>query len=76
MEHKALSENLDYYLANQQELFKKYPDRVLLIKDQKVLASYYNYSEAYSAAIKDFELGTFSLQKCTKGPEGHTVYIY
>ena len=47
-----LRKNLDWYIANQQELSAKYNGRILLIVDQKLVAAFDSMTEAYAVAVK------------------------
>ena len=71
-----LKKNLDWYIANQQELSAKYDGKVLLIVDQKLIAAFDSVSEAYAAAMKTYAPGGFTLQPCSSGPESYTLVLY
>jgi hypothetical protein len=71
-----LQKNLDWYIANQQELSAKFDGKVLLIVDQKLIAAFESVSDAYVAAIKDYAPGSFTLQPCSTGPESYTLVLY
>jgi len=71
-----LQKNLDWYIANQQELSAKYNGKVLLIVDQKLVAAFDSVSEAYVAAVKTYTPGSFTLQPCSTGPESYTLVLY
>jgi hypothetical protein len=75
-DQQSLKKNLEWYIANQDELVKQYNGKVLLIKDCELIAAYATMEEAYLAATKRFELGTFTLQPCASGPESYTVTIF
>ncbi len=67
-----LKEEFQYYIDNQPELFDKYPNRHLVIKDKQVVADFSSLMEAYNYATTHFEVGTFLLQHCTAGQESYT----
>ena len=71
-----LKKNLDWYIANQQELAAKYNGKVLLIVDQKLMAAFDSMEEAYAAAQKVYTPGTFTLQPCSPGPDSYTLTLY
>jgi hypothetical protein len=71
-----LKQNLDWYIANQKELSAKYNGKVLLIVDQGLVAAYDSMADAYTAALKTYALGTFSLQPCSPGPDSYTLTLY
>lgn len=71
----TLQENLDYFIQNQNELVEKYRGKALVIKNRQVVGVYDEPLEAYLAASKKFEPGTFSLQPCSAGVEAYSVTI-
>ena len=71
-----LKKNLDWYIANQQELSAKYNGKVLLIVDQKLIAAFDSMAEAYTTALKTYAPGDFTLQPCSPGPESYTLTLY
>jgi len=71
-----LKKNLDWYIANQQELAARYNGKVLLIVDQNLIAAFDSMAEAYVAALKTYALGTFTLQPCSPGPDSYTLMFY
>jgi hypothetical protein len=71
-----LKKNLDWYIANQQELSARYNGKVLLIVDQKLIAAFDSMGEAYTTALKTYAPGSFTLQPCSPGPESYTLVLY
>jgi hypothetical protein len=67
-----LQEQFFWYLDNQDELVKKYNGKFIVIKDKSVVGSYDTDSEALFESTKQYELGTFIIQKCTPGEEAYT----
>lgn len=67
-----LKQEFQYYLDHQAELVKKYLNKFLVIKDQKVVAEYDTKQEAYDEASSKYELGTFLIQHCLPGSLSHT----
>ncbi len=68
----ALSKEFQYYLDHQNELVCKYNGKVLVIKNQEIIAVYDSEDDAYWDTLKIHELGTFLIQKCTPGDEAYT----
>jgi hypothetical protein len=68
-----LSKNLEFYIANQQKIVSEHNGRILIIYRQEVAGAYPNYGEAYTEAMEKYLPGTFSLIKCSPGPESYTV---
>lgn len=67
-----LEQEFKYYLDHQEELVKKYLDKFLVIKDQKVAGVYETKEAAYDDATSKYELGTFLIQHCLPGSLSHT----
>lgn len=67
-----LKKEFSYYLENQDKLLKEYSNKFIVIKDQSVKGAYNSHAEAYNAAIKQFEAGTFLIQHCMPGAESYT----
>ncbi len=72
METTALEREFNYFLEHQEELVKKYNGRYLVIVEEEVKGDFLTLKNAYEFAIKQFQLGTFLLQKCTPGEEAYT----
>ena len=75
-EVEPLKANLDWYIANQQDLAAKYNGKVLLIVDQALVRAFDSMDEAYFSAMKSYAPGTFTLQPCSPGPDGYTLTLY
>lgn len=60
--------NYKYFLENKQELCKKYLNKFLIIKEEKVFGAYETFEEALNAA-KNIEAGTYIIQRCEKDEE-------
>jgi hypothetical protein len=71
-----LKRDLDWYIANQEELSAKHNGRVLLIVDQKLIGAFDSMNEAYTTAMKTYTLGTFTLQPCSPDPDSYTLTLY
>jgi hypothetical protein len=75
MEFVMFTKELDYFIAHQDELVKKYRDKFLVIIGEKVIGVYDNISEAYWETQKNHELGTFMIQPCKPGKDAYTVTL-
>jgi len=71
-----LSKEFKYYRDNQNELLKKYNNRVLVIMGGKVVGDYDNFEKALFQSAKKYELGTFLVQECTEGEDAYTQTIH
>lgn len=61
-----LKNNYDYYLANHNEIIKKYLNKFIIIKDKEIVDAYDTFEEAVEESSKKYELGTFIIQKCSE----------
>ena len=69
--------NADYkwFVSNYNELYKKYGDCYLVIKNKTVPGFFHSYADGVRAMLGKEELGTFIVQKCTSNTDGYTNYI-
>ena len=68
----TLKDEFQYYLDNQADLVKSYPDKYLVIKNNEVVGVYNSQSEAYDKATEKYKLGTFLIQHCQAGSQSYT----
>ena len=67
-----LEKEFDFFVKNQDELFKKYDNKILVIKDEKVIGVYDSEKEAFLETSKNHEIGTFLIQACGSDPSVYT----
>ena len=67
-----LKKEFDFYLANQEEMVKKYDGKVIVLKDGEVLGAYDSELAAVIETQKDHSLGTFLVQRVSEGDEAYT----
>lgn len=72
MAETSLKVDFQYYLDHQEEMVKKYDGKFIVIKDGAVLGAYDNELIAVAETQKSHELGTFLVQKVSKGTEDYT----
>jgi|KBSSwiS6_1023812.scaffolds.fasta_scaffold01543_2 hypothetical protein len=60
-----LEKEFQYFLDNQNDLFKQFPDQYIAIKDQKVIGVYDSEIDAYFETQEQHKLGSFLIQFCT-----------
>ena len=60
----ALTKNYEYFKENFDELYAKYKNMYIVIKDCTVIASYGSFSEAVDETLKTEKAGTFSVKHC------------
>jgi len=75
MKTQKFSEELNFFISNQETLLKDFLGKVLVLKGQKVIGVYPDALSAYIETQKDHPLGTFMIQPCVPGPEAYTVTI-
>lgn len=77
MEYTEQNRLNDFYwfLANYDDLFDKYGDSYLFIKDKKILGSYDTVNEGVEKIKKVHPLGTFIVQHCNGNESGYTATI-
>ena len=72
----ALKEEFDYYIAHQDDLVSQYDGKFLVIKDKQVQGAFDTELDAYNMASKEYELGSFLIQKCAPGDEAYSQTFY
>jgi len=68
----VLEKEFQYFVDNQNDLFKQFPEQYLVIKDQKVIGVYDNKIDAYFETQEEHELGSFLIQFCSLDQENFT----
>lgn len=71
-----LRKNLDWYIEHQGDLSKQHNGKVLLIVDQQLIGAFGSMAQAYDAATKKYQPGTFSLQKCSPDRESYSLTVF
>lgn len=69
------NKNLQVFRTMQQELIRDHYNQYVVIADEKVFGYYSNYSDAFSAVIDKFPMGSFIIQKACE-PEKNTFAFY
>ncbi len=67
--------NFTYFIEHYKEIFSKYGHSFIVLKNEKVLAAYPSFSEAYRNTIKTEKLGDFNIQECNGDETGYTNFI-
>ena len=75
MKTGRFSEELAFFIANQENLVRDYQGKFVAIKGQKILGVYSDAISAYTETQKDYPAGTFMIQPCEPGPTAYTVII-
>ena len=69
---EQLKREFNYYLTHQNELVEKFNGKFIVIKNENVIGAYDSELEAVKKTVEHHELGTFLVQRCQPGEEGHT----
>jgi hypothetical protein len=69
---KMLQDQFKWYLEHQNELVKKYEGKSIVIVDFEIVGVYDDDLSALIDTRKNHEIGTFLIQKCTKGNQDYT----
>ena len=66
---------LQFFIANQDDLVKRFRGTVLIIRGDEVVGAFPTAMDAYSSASERFPAGSYMLQPCEPGPSAYTVTI-
>jgi hypothetical protein len=66
---------LQFFIANQDRLVANHRGKTLVLKGEEVVGVHDDPLEAYLAAVKRFERGTFMIQPCAEGVDAYSVTI-
>lgn len=69
-----LLEQFKYYTDNIVELFRKYPNKYIVLKDLSVVGYYDDFNTALKETVKAHKPGTFIIQHCTGTIETQTFH--
>jgi len=67
-----LNVEFKYFIDHQDELVKRYNNRVLVIIGERVVDDYDDYDQAVFQSLKKYEPGSFLLQECIEGEDAYT----
>ena len=65
---REIDKNYEYYFQHQEEFNKKYNNKYIIIKDEKIYGIFNNIESAIQEA-KKLEAGTYIIQQCIKKKE-------
>ena len=71
-----LKKELDYFIAHQDKLVKKYNGKFLVLKDKKVVGVYNAMRDAYWGGQGKYKLGTFAIYHCIPGPQAYSQIFF
>lgn len=61
-----LQKQYDYFKQNESEIMSKYEGMIIIISPNLDVTAFSTMADAYSFAVKNYGLGNFMIQKCTK----------
>jgi hypothetical protein len=67
-----LEKEFKYYVAHQNALVKKYRDKFLVIRGERVVDTYDTFEDALLTSQKKYKLGTFLIHLCQPGADNYT----
>jgi len=68
----SLRDEFQFYLDHQDELVEKYEGKYIVIRGSEVLGAYDDELTAVTETQKSHPLGTFLVQRVTRGSEAYT----
>jgi hypothetical protein len=69
------TEELNFFIKNQDDLVKRYSGKALVIKGQELCGVYDTPLEAYAQLQHDNQLGKAMIQICQPGPAAYTATL-
>ena len=71
-----LTKDFIFFKDHHSEIFAKYPNMFVVIKNETVQFANNSFEEAYANAISNgLELGSFLIQECTEGDAAYTQFF-
>lgn len=69
----TMKSDFKYFINNHDEIFSKYPNKYVVIKNQTILYAEDTFDSAFEKAITNgLEVGSFLIQECTEGDSAYT----
>lgn len=60
-----MDRNLQFFRNNEKDIYSKYPERFVIIKEESVVGDYATFDDAINAAIAaGYDSGTYIIQQC------------
>ncbi len=69
----SLEKEFEFYLANQDEMVRKYDGKVVVIKNGEILGVYESELDAFTTTSKVHEEGTFMIQRVSEGERDYAA---
>ena len=67
--------DFNFFLEHYDELYQKYGNSFIVIRNGNILGSYENMKKAIDETSKNYPLGHFIVQECNGDESGYTNYI-
>ena len=74
MDRYDQNDDYKWFTSNQKELFKKYPNKFLIISKKEIVGSFDSFDEAMEKALEAKKAGEFIIQQCVKNFEPIQYY--
>jgi len=72
---RMAEKNYKFFTERFDELYERYADKYIAIKDCGVIGAYDSFAEAVDKTVQSEELGTFSVQHCSREDiDGYNFY--
>ena len=75
MDTIAFTEELNFFMENQEALVREHGGETLVLRGREILGVYPTALTAYLEAQKNYELGTFMIQPCMAGLEAYSITV-
>ena len=75
MEKDQQDIDFEWFVENYDDLFARYGNKFLAIKNKTVLGAYDSYISGINETSKSEPMGTFIVQQCNGDESGYTNYI-
>ena len=72
---EARRSDFHFFEDNQKELFEKYGECYLAIKNKEIIGNFNTITDALESLSKEYAPGTYSLQRCSGSANANRVRI-
>ena len=67
--------DFEYFISIYQDLYNKYGESFIALKNKKILGAFKTVNEAIQALSDKYKLGTYIVQKCNGDESGYTATV-
>lgn len=68
--------NYKYFKDHFDELYPKYSEKYIVIKNEQVIGSYNSFDDAFNETTKTEAVGSFLIQYCTMNKDKYINHFY